>query len=123
MAYDLNYVADCGKVLSVQTGDDVTIITDKGRIELFHSQDCCESVYCVSDHREIEALVGQTIVKITRQINDEAPEGIQKPRWDDSYTYTLFCLELEDGEEVEVWFLGESNGYYCETAEMDYTVN
>lgn len=105
--------------------DECEIVTYSGTLRLFHSQDCCENVCCTNDETELrDALTGRPLVSVTRDIYaDETPLSIPplavkacNPH--DSFTWTIFHCELHGGEVVDVVFYGESNGYYCETADM-----
>lgn len=78
-----------------------------------HHQDCCENVY-------IESIVGdlQDLVGVPLLVADESSED--NPASPESGTWTFYKFATSKGY-VDVRWLGESNGYYSESVDLDYT--
>lgn len=104
-----------GKVIvSIDIDNDTTIETSDGkRYMLMHYQDCCERV-------EFHKQIGEAS-NILNEVITLAEEDSCDPDWadgmkysDDSHTWSSFYLETSKGR-LELWFLGESNGYYGES--------
>lgn len=97
--------------------DDLMLFTlENGeRYKLYHSQDCCESVYIEDVIGDLDDLIGTPLLMAEEVSNaDEAPpEGITP----ESYTWTFYKLATIKGYVTIRWF-GESNGYYSESADF-----
>lgn len=91
-------------------GDFSTFIVDGARCELYHEQDCCESVYVESINGTFEDLIGQPLVLATENVLDLPPLG----EYDESYTWTEFTLATANHRCSIRWY-GTSNGYYSES--------
>lgn len=86
--------------------------------KMYHSQDCCESVYIESVVGDLQDLVGTPILKAEAKSSNEDPEGyISIDKYRDSYTWTFYTIATIKGY-VDIRWLGESNGYYSESAEF-----
>lgn len=105
-----------GKTLTEANGaegdGEITFKTTEGKTyELYHSQECCESVSVEDICGEMSDLVGSPIT--------QAEEASNKPDHGDlseylvSYTWTFYRLATAKGQVVIRW-LGESDGYYSE---------
>lgn len=71
---------------------------------LYHSQDCCESVYIDDICGELSDLCGTKIYRAEENSDMNSTEdGVLK--------WTFYKLDGEAGDVVIKW-LGESNGYY-----------
>lgn len=80
---------------------------------LFHNQDCCENVRLIREEGDLTSLKGQLITEAEEDINDNDPDWYEG-NYDYSHTWSKYRLKT-DKDEVILWFLGESNGYYGET--------
>lgn len=89
----------------------IQILTKTHLFQLYHDQDCCESVYIESIVGDIFSLVGQQILLAEESTNSENP--IDK-EWDDSFTWTFYKLATIKGY-VDIRWYGSSNGYYSES--------
>jgi hypothetical protein len=78
---------------------------------MYHSQDCCESVYLYDIIGDLEDLIGSPILKASEESNNDDIEGTQTS--DDSHTWTFYHFATMKGYVTLRW-LGESNGYYSE---------
>lgn len=102
-----------GKTLaSVDVHDDVIVFTVRpGQVyELYHEQDCCESVRVEEVIGDVRDLIGEPILEAEEvsDANHPAPDGA------DSYTWTFYKIGTIKGHVTFRW-LGESNGYYSES--------
>jgi len=82
---------------------------------MYHSQDCCESVYLEDVCGDINDLLNSTILKASEDTNhnDDPPaEGS-----DESYTWTFYNIATFNGHVTFRWF-GSSNGYYSESVDF-----
>lgn len=106
-----------GKVImSIDKGDDyIEFATSKGeRYKMYHSQDCCESVYIEDINGDLKDLIGVPILKAEETTSDTHPEGKVMEYADDSFTYTFYHLATIKGYVTIRWY-GSSNGYYSES--------
>jgi hypothetical protein len=98
--------------VSNNNGDDrITIYSNEGFIyEMYHEQDCCESVYIKDICGDLDDLIGSPILvaEEVSQNDDEASE---------SGTWTFYKLATEKGWVTITWY-GESNGYYSESVDV-----
>ena len=86
------------------------------RYELYHSQDCCESVSIEDIVGDLEDLVGSPILMAEDVSSHENPEGVKMNSQDDSFTWTFYKLATIKGYVTIRWY-GESNGYYSESVD------
>lgn len=101
-----------GKTLTkVEAGsEEVVFETSEGpRYQLFHQQDCCESVVIREVEGDVSKLSGIVLDAVERPGTE--PPGFNPS---DSYTLTDFIIRTKDAIVTFKW-LGESNGYYSES--------
>lgn len=117
---DINFIVLIGQVLTViegaeAGGDTVKFTTDTGKTyELYHSQDCCESVIVESVTGNPNDVLLSPILRAEENILTEWPEDAKQPEYLESHTWTTFVLATEKGVLMIRW-LGSSNGYYSES--------
>lgn len=113
-----------GKTLtSVYTdgNEEILFETVDGDIyKMFHSQDCCESVYIESIVGDLEDLVGEEI--LVAEANENLFDilknaGKDEDNGDDSYTWTFYKFATRKGY-VDIRWYGSSNGYYSESVDF-----
>ncbi len=86
-------------------------MADGWRFELYHEQECCETVWLEDINGDLNDLVGTPIIVAEKRSRfDEDSE-------DDSKTWTFFCFRTTKGT-VDVSFAGTSNGCYRVDADM-----
>lgn len=88
---------------------------------LYHSQDCCESVYIESIVGDLQDLVGEPLWIAEESTSCENPEGAEKP-YQDSFTWTFYKFATRKGY-VDVRWYGESDGYYSESVHFEQVCN
>lgn len=104
-----------GKTLTkcqIVAGDDVArFYTDDGSVyELYHDQDCCESVSIEDVCGDPNDLVGSPLTMAEESTNDDPA----KSQYDESWTWTFYRLATVKGYVTIRWY-GSSNGYYSES--------
>ena len=108
-----------GKTLTKveQIGDDrIRFEADDGKVyELFHYQDCCESVVVEDICGDLADLVGTPILLAEEATSDDPPEGSQV--WDEEM-WTFYKLRTIKGS-VDIRWHGSSNGYYSVSVSFD----
>lgn len=96
-------------------GDEIIFELEDGReFRLYHSQDCCESVYVESVVGNLLLeLVGSPLVVADESVGED-PEGYEAEKYCESYTWTFYRLMTASASSV-IRFYGTSNGYYSES--------
>lgn len=92
-----------------QRGNDRVIFTreDGEQFVLFHSQDCCESVYLEDICGDLSDLVGAPIVMAELVTSKEDP----KSEYDECFMWSFYKFATIKGYVTMRWY-GTSNGYY-----------
>lgn len=95
--------------------DEVCLVTDDGyTFEMFHSDNCCESVTIEDIAGDLNDLVGSPILMAEEETNScEHPKGIIPGYPPESFTWTFYKLATIKGAVTIRWY-GSSNGYYSE---------
>lgn len=99
--------------------ENLYIVTNRGTLRLYHSQDCCESVQVEDITGDVADLIGGMVAVAEDRIGN-APEGLDPNRYIDSETWTFYEIRTTKGDITLRW-LGESNGYYSENVAMEWT--
>lgn len=96
------------------------IIAGNLRVQILHRQDCCESVAINRVLGDPSKLIGE-VVTLAEEDSRE-PDKFQHDfgSYHDSHTWSSYYIEA-GGHRLEIWFLGESNGYYSESTEVEIT--
>lgn len=101
-------------VKQVRDEELIFTLTNGERYKLYHSQDCCESVYIESVVGDLNDLVGVPILMADEASNDD---GEKLGEYDDSRTWTFYKLATIKGY-VDIRWYGTSNGYYSERVDF-----
>lgn len=103
-----------GKILTRVTGsvgdDRMSFVCDDDTVfELYHNQDCCESVQIEDICGDLSDLVGEVLTaeEVSNYDNGKPSDHAE------SYTWTFYRIGTARGLVTLRW-LGESNGYYSE---------
>jgi len=103
-----------GKTLAevTQVGkESILFVTSEGeRYEMFHMQDCCESVTIEDVCGDLDDLVDSPI--LLAYVGTNSGEGGYG-----SCTWTFYNLSTIKGSVTIRWY-GESNGYYSESVDF-----
>lgn len=88
--------------------------------DMYHFQDCCETVEIAEIIGELDDLVGSPILlaEMVEGGANECPEGVSPPKYPDSFTWTFYKLRGLHAD-VTIRWLGESNGYYSESVNFE----
>lgn len=114
-----------GKTLTridgLEEGNDVVYFyTSGGEIyQMYHEQDCCESVSIDDVCGDVEDLIGTPILLAECVESSENPEDVSESilKYQDSFTWTFYKLSTIKGDITVRWH-GESNGYYSESVDF-----
>jgi hypothetical protein len=120
MIDDYEFAALLGHVIVSVTGaykgsDEIRFGLSDGRTaRLYHAQDCCESVAVEDVAGDVADLVGSPVL-IAEESSGDRPADVPAPDYVESETWTFYRIGTVKGTVVIRW-LGQSNGYYSETA-------
>lgn len=104
-----------------ESGNHLSIVCEDGSAyEMYHMQDCCESVFIHDIKGHLPDLIGKEIVSAEEDIFNSWPEDVVVQEYNDSYTWTVYTLKSKY-EQVVIRWLGESNGYYSESVYFEET--
>ena len=109
-----------GSIFPIVTVTDRELVFENAtdRYVFSHHQDCCESVYIESIVGDIEDLVNTPILIAEESSGDTPADSTATPY--DSYTWTFYKFATFKGY-VDIRWLGESNGYYSESVDVEHT--
>lgn len=103
--------------ISVETGSEkATITLDNGMVaEMYHQQDCCEHVRIEDVVGEPKNLIGHPL-SMAEVVSEEGESDWGTATWS-------FFKFGSMGGYVTIRWLGESNGYYSESVDLEITIN
>lgn len=107
-------------IAAVEGKEEAFIVTESLSARIFHYQDCCESVDICKVIGDGAALVGHVITLAEEDSREPDSFTHEFGQWSESHTWTSYYIEA-GGHRLEIWFLGESNGYYSETTGVEVT--
>lgn len=90
---------------------------DGATFELYHGQNCCESVVIESITGDLSDLIGTPILLAEEAESNDTPSGYKHEYEPESQTWTFYKLRTIKGS-VDIRWLGESNGYYSESVDF-----
>lgn len=96
------------------SNENILFVCKDEAFEMYHMQDCCESVRVHNIDGDLQSLIGKEVVKASCEVSDSWPNDVLMPKYTDSFTWTTFTIETVTSK-VTVRWLGESNGYYSES--------
>lgn len=105
-----------------QVGDGALVFEcQEGKFVFNHHQNCCENVYIEDITGDLNDLVGAPIERAEEAVSGEDPEGYNpsSESYRDSFTWTFYKFATKKGY-VDIRWLGESNGYYSESVDLDF---
>lgn len=95
-----------------EENNEIMLTTQSGRIiKIYHRQDCCESVDIAGLDGDWQQLVGKVIIEAT---HDEVESDVEYG----SKTDTTLKFRVNDATVISRW-IGESNGYYSESVDLE----
>lgn len=99
----------------------IRFTADDGAVfDLYHSQDCCESVRVEDIAGNLDDLVESPITMADESSSSDVPDDVkakEPDRYVESETWTFYRLATVKGY-VTIRWLGESNGYYSEAVDF-----
>lgn len=85
---------------------------------LMYHHDCCANCSIEDICGDLEDLIDHPLlVAECVSSENENPDGVPIPEYQDSYTWTFYKLDTIKGGVTIRWY-GESNGYYSEKATL-----
>ena len=116
-----------GKIITAIVGlkdesQTVDIHTKDGYIyRLEHIQDCCEYVRVFNFVGDANDIYGSEIVLAEDDNPMDNPFAPEYKAYEHN-TWTVFKLVAANESSLEIWWLGESNGYYSENVNFNKIV-
>jgi hypothetical protein len=89
------------------------------RYKIYHDQDCCEDVKIDETQEgdgDLVTLVGNRIDEVT--LEEESDQEPRPSEYADSWTRTKITFRINSETVVSRW-IGESNGYYSESVDIE----
>ena len=109
------------KIVGMEEGSEcIYIYTSDGAVyEMYHEQDCCESVSIDDVCGDVDDLVGVPLLVAEERTSNDNPENVSEEiiRYQDSFTWTFYHFATSKGYLDLRWY-GESNGYYSESVDF-----
>ncbi len=97
--------------------DQILLTTQSGRQFLvYHKQKCCETVEIFGQDGSFDKLIGKPLIEARDFAVDTSEEAA------DSQTTTTLVFRV-DGETVISRWVGDSNGYYSESVDIEELIN
>lgn len=102
--------------------ESITFYLDNAKsIRMYHSQDCCESVYIEDINGDLDSLLFKPILQADEKISTNEDSNSNT---DESFTWTFYTL-ANISSVVDIRWYGSSNGYYSERVDFaidDYDI-
>ena len=94
----------------------VVITTSQGQFTVDHEQECCESVQLYRTDI-CAASINEEIIEASEEFLNEHPPFYKPSEYEESFTWSVYKIHTKSGIST-LYFLGESNGYYCESTSV-----
>ena len=109
-----------GSIFPIVTVSDGEMVFENAtdRYVFSHHQDCCEHVYIESIVGDVSDLVNTPILIAEESSGDTPADSDFSPS--ESYTWTFYKFATFKGY-VDIRWVGESNGYYSESVDVEHT--
>lgn len=118
-----NFFELVGKTIVATSGikagdEDYTFtLSDGSVVRFYHDQDCCESVSVRAVNGDPDQLLYKKII-FAEEDNPLEHPLVGDMSNADSHTITTFTIKTEGGWQMEIVWVGESNGYYSESVSI-----
>lgn len=89
-------------------------LEDNSELEFYHDYSCCESVWLEDFEFSGKSIIGAKILDVIL-----VSESQEDTDWG-TMTWTFYKVQTDKGELFMRW-CGESNGYYSEDVDIQYT--
>lgn len=89
-------------------------MSDGSHYRMYHSQDCCESVYIEDICGDLEDLIGYPLLRAEERVSKDF--GTVSA---DCYMWAFYEFATNRGSVTIRWY-GESNGYYSIGVDMEH---
>jgi hypothetical protein len=107
--------------VSEHSDDHIVFHTKSGKtFEMYHMQDCCESVEVYDISGNLQSLVGEEVTFFDEDVLSDWPSGVPEPKYLDSYTWTIYRIGTAN-QSIMIRWVGYSNGYYSERPYFEQT--
>ncbi len=98
--------------------DLIELTTDTGRtFQIYHMQDCCETVYVEDVIGDVKDLIGEPLV-MAKEVSNMDLKPLDEHDLD--YLWTFYQLATIKGYVTIRWY-GTSNGYYSMSVDFEET--
>ena len=94
-------------------------MADGTHYRMYHSQDCCESVYIEDIVGDLDDLVGSPLVRAEDRTSETFENSDPDAFRDDAYMWTFYEFATIKGSVTIRWY-GESNGYYSISVDLEH---
>lgn len=109
-----------GKTISSVVGlesesDEIVFTLSCGeKFKMHHYQDCCEQVYVNDICGDVDDLINAKIIHFEERVSDA-----EEREFGECGTWTFYDIQTTKGC-VNIRWLGESNGYYSESVDVEW---